>query len=335
MGFKPLGDAMDEQIKRVNQRKHTELFSNIHLPIIARVESISDPLNDESMSERFRPRYAVDVRVLKPNGEPDELLPLFKAVPLPVSMAGLERGAFGFPDAGALVELAFAFGLPDRPFIRTVLGEGLSMPHIERDELLIQAAPGVFQRADVAGNWSRVTNANIYDDAVDYVLKSYSASITANDFIQRVKQNSVEEIVGIKIIEALGALKLLSAGTANIAALDNLNITTGADENHVVARDLKQRVGNEIDCLAVAKLLHKVKDGGKVWLGSEGENILTILSELIAVVANIANTASNHIHEYTDNGTPLKTKKPDQSGEFSGQKSNADDLKTRLDPIVA
>lgn len=326
---------MDEQIKRINQRKHSELFSNLHLPIIARVESISDPLVNESIGERYRPRYAVDVRVLKPNGEPGELLPLFKAVPLPVSMAGLERGAFGFPDAGTLVEIAFAFGLPSQPFIRTVLSEGLSMPAIERGEVLLQASSDVYQRADVSGNWTRSTTADIYDDAANYVLECYSASISADEFFQRVKQNSTEEIVGVKTIEALGALKLLTAGTLNIAAVDNLNSTTGSDHNQIVARDLKQRVGNELDCLAVAKVLLKVKNGGKMWVGSEAENILKILSELIAVVASIANTATNHTHPYTDNGNPMKTQKPEQSSDFSGQKNSADSLKNRLDPIVA
>lgn len=149
-----------------------------------------------------------------------------------------------------------------------------------------------------------------------------------------MKQNSTEEIVGVKTIEAHGALKLLSAGTANLSELDKVNITTGSDVNQKVGRDVKQRVGNNIDSMAVAKQLLRVKNGGKIWLGSEAENVLQILSELIQVVANIANTAKDHTHEYTDNGAPLKTKKPDQSGDFGGQKGSADGLKGKLDPIV-
>lgn len=325
---------MDEQIKRINQRKHTELFSNIHLPVLARVESISDPIAQESISERYRPRYAVDVRVLKPNGDPDELLPLFKAVPLPLAMAGLERGAYGFPEAGTVVELAFAYGLPDRPFIRTILSEGLSVPSVARGEVLLQASSDVYQRADSAGNWHRSTTGDIYDDAVNYVLECYSAAVTADEFYTQVRRNSTEEVIGIKTIEALGALKLLSAGTANLSALDNLNLTTGSDSNQKIGRDLKQRIGNVVDSLAVAKQLLRVKNGGKVWLGSEAENVLKILSELIAVVANIANTASSHTHPYTDNGNPMNTQAPNQAGAFSVQKGSADTLKGRLDPIV-
>ena len=80
------------------------------------------------------------------------LVPLFHAVPLPVQSAGLERGMYGFPEPGTIVELAFAYGLPDRPFIRRVLGEGASLPPVEPGELVHQAAPGVYQRADSAGN---------------------------------------------------------------------------------------------------------------------------------------------------------------------------------------
>lgn len=349
---------MDEQIKRINERNHAELFSKIHLPIIARVVSVSDPVRSESISERFRPRYAVDVQVLRTSGEPDELLPVFKAVPLPVSAAGLERGAMGFPEPGTLVELAFAWGLPSMPFIRTILAEGLSLPKIEPGEVLIQSAPGVYQRADTEGNWIRETDADIYDDCMRYVLDCYSHSTTVNDFYSRVKHNSTEQVVGVKVIEALGALKLLSAGTLNVGAVDNLNITTASDQNNKIGRNAKQSVGNNfeqeiandlqqhvennltqtvgniIDSLADAKQLLRVKNGGKVWLGSQGENVLKILSDLIQVVSNIANTASSHTHPYTDNGTPLNTQPPNQSGTFSGQKSSADNIKGRLDPIT-
>jgi len=357
---------MDEQIKRINERNHQQLFSKMDLPVIARVVAISDPLNTESLSEKFRPRYAVDLQVLRTTGEPDELLPVFRSVPLPLAAAGLERGAMGFPEPGTMVELAFAWGLPSKPFVRTILSEGLSLPKIEVGEMVLQAAPGVFQRADTAGNWIRETDANIFDDCMQYVLHCYSSTTTAQDFYSLVKHNSTEQVVGVKIIEALGALKLLSAGTLNIGAVDNLNITTASDQNNKIGRNAKQSIGNDssqdiandflqnigndstqniendlttivgniISSIAEIKHLLKVKDGGTVWLGSESENVLIILSDLIQVVSNIANTASTHTHQYTDNGVPLTTQPPIQAGTFSGQKSSADAIKSRLDPIA-
>ena len=325
---------MDEQIKRITERNHPELFARLHLPILGRVEAISDPVRGNALGERFRPRYAIDVAVLKPDGQPDELVPLFRAVPLPVQSAGLERGMYGFPEPGTIVELAFAYGLPDRPFIRTVLSEGVSLPPVEPGELIHQAAPGVYQRADSAGNWHRRTDADIYDDCLHHALECYSSTVTAQEFYAQVKHNSTEQVLGAKVIEALGALKLLSAGTANITAVDNLNITTASDQNTKIGRDLKQRIGNIVDSLAVAKQLIKVQDGGKVWLGSESVKVLQILSDLIQVVADVANTASSHTHPYTDNGSPMNTQAPNQSGAFSGQNGSADELRGRLDTIV-
>lgn len=325
---------MDKQISRIVDRNKPELVGMYHLPVFARVESVCDPVLSPALSEKFRPRYAVDVVVLDENDLPDELFPLFKAVALPASCAGLERGVFGFPEAGAIVELAFAYGLPSKPFIRTILTDGLSLPAVGPGELLLQAGTGVFQRADVAGNWARSTNANVTDDCLRYALNCYSATTTAHEFFAQVKRNSTEQVLGTKIIEALGALKLLSAGVCNIAAVDNLNLTTASDCNVKVARDLQQRIGNIADSFAVLKQLIKVQNGGKVWLGSEAENVLKILSELIQVVANIANTASSHTHQYTDNGTTLITQPPIQAGTFSGQKGSADAIKGRLDPIV-
>lgn len=98
---------------------------------------------------------------------------------------------------------------------------------------------------------------------------------------------------------------------------------------------LIQRIGNIYDSLATAKQIIKVKNGGKIWLGNEGENVLQTLSELIQVVANVADIAKDHTHNYTYNGNPMTTEKPDQSGAFGGKKGGADGLKGRLDPLVS
>jgi hypothetical protein len=90
---------------------------------------------------------------------------------------------------------------------------------------------------------------------------------------RRSYHNSTEQVLGAKVIEALGTLKLLSTGTANVTAVDNLNITTASGQNSKVGRDLKQRIGNIVDSLVVAKQLIKVKNGGKVWLGNESVNV--------------------------------------------------------------
>ncbi|WP_323847038.1 hypothetical protein [Microbulbifer magnicolonia] len=52
--------------------------------------------------------------------------------------AGTERGALALPEPGTVVELPFAFGQSDQPFIRTVLSRGLGVPALDREEQLWQ-----------------------------------------------------------------------------------------------------------------------------------------------------------------------------------------------------
>jgi hypothetical protein len=215
-----------------------------------------------------------------------------------------------------------------------VLTDGLSVPNVLPGELVMQSAPEVRQCADRDGNWTRETFANITDRALNHAVESYNAVIDAHIHHLRIRQHSTEEITGIKLIEALGAIKLISGGALHIGAVGEVKVVSASNHKTKVVGDLVQRIGKIADSLAVEKQLIKVKNGGKVWLGSESENVLQILSELIQVVADIANTAKDHTHEYTDNGTPLKTEKPDQSGDFGEKKGAANGLKSRLDPVV-
>ena len=68
----------------------------------ARVLAVADAPGQGAASERFRPRYAVDIQILTADGEPDPAFPTYTAVPLPVPTgAGQEKGFFSFPEPGA------------------------------------------------------------------------------------------------------------------------------------------------------------------------------------------------------------------------------------------
>lgn len=58
--------------------------------------------------------------------------------------------------------------------------------------------------------------------------------------------HSTESVGGIKKIEALGALKLLSGGSASLAAVDDLHQATGRDLNLVVGQKLNATVGGDM-----------------------------------------------------------------------------------------
>ncbi|ABC33411.1 uncharacterized protein conserved in bacteria [Hahella chejuensis KCTC 2396] len=233
---------MDEEIKKIVLRMFPELSGNLHLPRLAKVVAISDPLQKPELCDRFRPRYAVDVRVLTPQGEEDPELPLYRCVPLPASYGGIERGQFGFPEPGTVVEVAFAYGLPDQPFIRTVLGQGLGAPGVQPGDLVWQHSEAVRQRVSAKGDWLRETHGDITDTSARRRVDALENQERYQDSLTEVSEHSAEHVGGVKTVEALGALKLLSGGHANLSAADNLNLTTAADLNQAIARDRKASI---------------------------------------------------------------------------------------------
>ncbi len=74
----------------------------------------------------------------------------------------------------------------------------------------------------------------------------------------------------------------------------------------------------------------------KTWVGSDGENVLTLLSELMQVVSELSATCAAHTHPYswTDPGGSGLTSQPGQSGDMKGQGDASTALKQRLDRIT-
>ena len=101
---------MREAIRRAVKGLFPELGAGLHLDRYARVLAVADAPGQGAASERFRPRYAVDIQILTADGEPDPAFPTYTAVPLPVPTgAGQEKGLFSFPEPGAQVVVGFAY----------------------------------------------------------------------------------------------------------------------------------------------------------------------------------------------------------------------------------
>ncbi len=62
-----------------------------------------------------------------------------------------------------------------------------------------------------------------------------------------VDDHSTESVGGIKTLEALGALKLLSGGSASLAVVDDLQQATGRDLNLVVGQKHNDTVGGDME----------------------------------------------------------------------------------------
>lgn len=229
--------------QRQVEQEFPELAAGFHLPAFGQVVAVSDHAKAGQLNDPFRPRYAVDVQQLDEDGKPDTEVPVFKAVPLPVLFGGPEQGQYQYPVEGTLVELGFAFGRADQPFIRTILGTGWSLPDIQPGEQLTQQRAEVYQRTDAAGNHTLATDqvinliaAQLHQKADDYQGMFGNQRIVAS-------QHSTEEIAGRKLIEALGAIELIAGDNIELATLANMNLVAAGERVDVTGGDYQHSIG--------------------------------------------------------------------------------------------
>ena len=237
---------MREMIKKIVMELLPELAGGLHLDRYARVLAAGDSPTEGATSERFRPRYAVDLEILGPDMEPDKKFPRYSAVPLPVSVGGgQESGTFSFPEEGALCVVGFAYGRQDHPIIRQVFPMGSSLPAVERGEVLMQQGPTSFQRVDAQGNWKRKTTADIHANSLGRTVKAESYSADLGSESRSVAAHSTESVGSCKTIEAGTVLTMLAGLRADLGSLGVLNLTAGADSTHSTAGAAQETVGKD------------------------------------------------------------------------------------------
>lgn len=322
---------MEEAVTRIVERRFPELAGAYHLPRFARVLAVADPPAGAGLCDDFRPRYAVDLEVLGPDGEVAADLPHLLGVALPVPGGGAEMGFYGFPQEGTVVVVSFAYGLPNKPFILQILPHGLNLPQLPKGDQLWQHSEAVQQRADAEGNWLRVTDATITDRASERQVQALENAERYQVSTVEVDDHSTESVGGIKTVEALGALKLLSGGSASLAAVDDLHMATGRDLNLVVGQkhnatvggDMRERIQGLRESVSV---IGQRLVAGKTWLGSEGVNVLQVLCDLIDLVQQMNAAIAAHKHG--------PTPPPDNAAEFTTHATSATALAGQLNPIT-
>ena len=324
---------MDDAIKRSVERQFPELTGGYHLPRFARVVGIADAPAGAGICDDFRPRYAVDVEVLLPSGEADPEMPVLSGVPLPVPTGGEEMGVYGFPEEGTRVVVCFAYGLPSSPYIQTILPHGLSLPKVPKGDQVWQHSDAVQQRVDADGNWTRQTDGKIRDQAIEREVEAHDNQERYQSHVQQVEHHSTETVGGVKKIEALGALKLNSAGTATVAALDDLHQATGRDFNLIVGKKHNAAVGGDMQ--EQIKGLRKSVTGisqrlqsPKTWLGSEGVNVLQVLCDVIDLVTALNAQLATHTH------VPGPTPSPTDAAAFTAKATSTGLLAAKLKTIT-
>ncbi|MEW5248699.1 hypothetical protein [Microbulbifer discodermiae] len=190
------------------------------------------------------------------------------------------------------------------------------------------------QKVDANGHWSRDTHGDIRETALQRKDSAAEHLADYDSEHKQVRQHSLEEIAGLKLIEALGALRLLSGGTANLSALDNLNLTTASDLNSIAARDLKEHVGNIAERIAKLKQVIKVEDGGTIWLGNASDNVLQLLSDLIGVVKTLAEDLATHKHLGVTAGSGT-SQAPESASTYTSAGSDIEGIQSKLNGIKA
>ena len=135
---------------------------------------------------------------------------------------------------------------------------------------------------------------------------------------------------GVKKVEALGVLKLLSGGSGSLAAVDDLHQATGRDLSLVVGQKLNAVIGGDLQERAEG-IRKSVTAGSQrlqapTWVGSEGVTVLQVLCDLLNLAQEMNAQLAVHVH----GPSPV----PSNAGSFSNAATRARSLATSLKPIT-
>lgn len=296
---------MKEAIKSMVDASYPELAGGHHLPMFGQVVAVRETPSGGAVADPFRPFLAADVQVLDQHGKPDARYEVLKDVPLPVGGAGQESGFFAMPGDGSRVELGFAYGSPNQPFVRSVQAHELSLPPLGRNEQRWQHSAGSYQVASADGSWHLATDQSIVQDSLRRVISSMEDLQSYVQSLINVEADATERVGGTKLVEAMGAVRLHSGGRTELIALQDTVMRSSGKQ------DLK---------------------APKTWVGSEGENVLRIVSEFMGKVIELTNILQSHTHSNGNGGGD--TGAPIQAGSISSNKSGQTAIKDRLDPIT-
>nr|WP_254313858.1 hypothetical protein [Vibrio cholerae] len=299
-----------------------EVAAGYHLPIFGRVEAVRDSAAAGQVADPFRPRFAIDVQVLNEDMQPDENIPVYRSIPLPVHMSGHESGLLAYPLEGTIVEIAFAYGRSDLPLIRGIYGRDYALPTIAPGEQLQQQREEVSRRIDAAGNITDQTDQTFTSKAFKQVDQAHQYTGEFGQHQLLIDEHSLENIIGKKLIEALGAIELLAGDNIELGSLGNMHVATAGELIEVIGK-VRRSIAAE----------HQWLQSPKTWIGSKQENVLILLSDLMQVVKELADTLATHTHGGVMAG-PAATAAPNQASDISDHSSDSAQLKARLDPIT-
>ncbi len=308
---------------------YPELAAGLHLPKTARIVAHSESVAAGDISDPFRPRYAVDVQLLDADGK-ESGAPVYKAVQLPLPMAGGESGMFQFPPEGTVVEIAFEGGRPDKPFIRQTLSQGNTLPDIKPGEQLQQQRQEVSQRVTQDGSWQRQTDQTISESSMHRQVSADSEKrqlVTRDTTIQATDKTVV---LGTATLLA-GAVQQIADGDYSIAAKGSLVGSVGKNMELAITENASLEIGQKLveKIGQIRQSLAGVKQeiiAPVIWIGSQQINVAQLMIDTLDVVKELAELTAAHTHANT--GTP------NNATAISGTATKSDGLKQKYRPVI-
>ena len=189
------------------------------------------------------------------------------------------------------------------------------------------------QRVDADGNWSRQTDGRIQDFSADCEVQALDNQEHYQSHSQTVDDHSKETVGGVKSIEALGAMKLLSGGSMSVAAVDDLHQATGRDLNLVVGDKYNATVGGDMQ-ERIEGLRKSVAGEGqrlvapKNWIGSDSLNLFQVVCDLLDLVQEMSTQLAGHTH------VPGPTPSPTDAATFMTISTQTIALAEKLKPVT-
>lgn len=327
---------MDDKIALIIKKHYPEMANGWHVPVWAIVTSINENVHEGDVADRFRPRYAASVKLLDRTGIETGLV--MDNIALTGSFGANGGGIVQFPDEGAIVELCFAFGHVDKPYISNVLPFGLSLPKCQPGEINIQSRMGSGIHFDASGNITTQTDRKLKQVAAELEQITGKQTLEMLSRTSTVKSHVKEEIGGTLDLTALGALILQTAGHAELSSLESLTLTTASDLNENVAgkrqttiKELLSIVIDEKSKLQIDKNgFEATVDSGYVYLGTQSVDVVKCLYDLCDAVSQMAQSLAMHTHPTSVGPTSV----PTQSGDFAGQGAQVEALAKQVKQVV-
>jgi len=138
--------------------------------------------------------------------------------------------------------------------------------------------------------------------AIEWEVEAMGNTERYQSHTRIVDDHSTQSVGGIKTLEALNALKLLSGGSASQAAVDDLHQATGRDLNMVVGQkrnatawggDMEERIQGLRE--SVTAVSHRL-EASKSWIGSESVNLFQVVCDALDLLRDMNILLSTHVH---------------------------------------